>query len=33
MDKPVLLDCWRFFDRKKFADKLDYLALGIDSTV
>lgn len=33
MEKPVLLDCWRFFDRKRFASKLDYLALGINSTI
>ncbi len=33
MDKPVLLDCWRLFDRQKFAEKLDYLALGTNSTI
>ena len=30
MEKPMLLDCWRFFDREKFAAKLDYIALGIN---
>jgi UDPglucose 6-dehydrogenase len=30
MEKPVLLDCWRFFDRQKFAAKLGYIALGIN---
>jgi len=29
MEKPVLLDCWRFFDRQKFEDKIDYYALGL----
>jgi UDPglucose 6-dehydrogenase len=33
MEKPALLDCWRFFDRGKFVGKLDYLALGISSTI
>jgi UDPglucose 6-dehydrogenase len=28
MEKPVLLDCWRLFDRQTFVGKLDYLALG-----
>lgn len=32
MEKPILLDCWRFFDRQKFADKIGYFALGISST-
>ena len=32
MEKPVLLDCWRFFDRQKFAAKIGYIALGINST-
>lgn len=31
MEKPVLLDCWRFFDRQKFAAKMDYFALGVNS--
>jgi UDPglucose 6-dehydrogenase len=30
MEKPVLLDCWRFFDRDKFKAKMDYFALGIN---
>ena len=33
MDNAMLLDCWRFFDRQKFAKKLDYLALGTNFTV
>jgi len=33
MDKPAVLDCWRFFDRAKFVGKVDYLALGINSTI
>ena len=33
MDKPLLLDCWRFFDREKFVEKLDYVALGISSII
>jgi UDPglucose 6-dehydrogenase len=31
MKKPLLLDCWRFFDRQKFAGKVDYFALGLSS--
>ena len=31
MDKPTVLDCWRFFDRGQFAGKVDYLAIGINS--
>jgi UDPglucose 6-dehydrogenase len=31
MEKPLLLDCWRFFDREKFAAKMDYFALGTNS--
>lgn len=31
MKKPLLLDCWRFFDRQEFAEKIDYFALGINS--
>ncbi len=29
MKRPVLLDCWRFFDRPEFQDKLDWLAVGL----
>ena len=29
MKSPVLLDCWRLFDRQKFAAKIDYWALGL----
>jgi len=31
METPLLLDCWRFYDREKFAAKLGYFALGINS--
>jgi len=31
MERPVLLDCWRFFDRKKFESKMVYFALGVNS--
>jgi hypothetical protein len=30
MDKPAVLDCWRFFDGEQFAGKIDYLAIGIN---
>ena len=30
MDKPVVLDCWRLFDREKFASKIEYFALGVN---
>ena len=30
MDKPVVLDCWRLFDRKEFASKIEYFALGVN---
>lgn len=30
MDKPTVLDCWRFFDGEEFAGKIDYLAIGIN---
>jgi UDPglucose 6-dehydrogenase len=33
MEKPVLLDCWRLFDRQKYASKMDYFALGINSGI
>jgi len=33
MKKPLLLDCWRFFDQQKFAGKVDYFALGLNSAV
>lgn len=29
MKSPVLLDCWRFFDRPEFREKLDCLAVGM----
>jgi len=31
MERPVLLDCWRFFDQEKFAEKIGYFALGVNS--
>ena len=30
MDKPAVLDCWRFFDGEQFAGKINYLAIGIN---
>jgi len=30
MKKPALLDCWRIFDRSKFAQKLKYFAVGLN---
>lgn len=33
MEKPLLLDCWRFFDQQKFAGKVDYFALGLNSAM
>jgi UDPglucose 6-dehydrogenase len=33
MERPLLLDCWRFFDGKKFGAKMDYFALGINSGI
>lgn len=32
MKRPVLLDCWRMFNRPEFTDKLDYLAVGLNPT-
>lgn len=29
MKRPVLLDCWRFFNRAEFSRKLEYLAIGL----
>ena len=29
MKEPVLLDCWRIFDRSKFSSKLEYMAVGL----
>ena len=29
MRHPMLLDCWRLFDRTEFRDKLEYLAIGL----
>jgi len=33
MEKPVLLDCWRLYDREKFGAKMEYFALGINSGI
>jgi len=33
MEKPLLLDCWRFFNQQKFAGKVDYFALGLSPEV
>jgi len=30
MEKPLLLDCWRYFDKQEFAGKVDYFALGLN---
>ena len=32
MEKPLLLDCWRFFDQQRFTGKVAYLTLGLNST-
>ena len=32
MKEPLLLDCWRLFDRAAFAKKIGYLALGVNSS-
>jgi len=29
MKQPILLDCWRVFDRSEFSEKLVYLAIGL----
>jgi len=29
MKQPVLLDCWRIFDRFEFSRKMEYLAIGL----
>jgi len=29
MKKPVLLDCWRIFDRAELSQKLGYFAIGL----
>ena len=29
MRRPLLLDCWRFFDRHSFGEKLEYFAIGL----
>lgn len=31
MKQPVLLDCWRIFDRFEFGQKIDYLAVGLST--
>jgi UDPglucose 6-dehydrogenase len=33
MEKPVLLDCWRLFNRQRFESKMDYFALGVNSAI
>ena len=30
MKRPILLDCWRFFDRSEFSKKVKYLAIGLN---
>jgi UDP-glucose 6-dehydrogenase len=30
MEEPMLLDCWRLFERNKFEGKMGYFALGIN---
>ncbi len=30
MKRPVLLDCWRIFNRSEFSKKLEYLAIGLN---
>jgi len=32
MKQPVLLDCWRVFDRSKFSQKMEYLAVGLSGS-
>jgi len=29
MKKPIVLDCWRIYNRAHFRDKLEYLAIGL----
>lgn len=31
MKQPVLLDCWRIFDRFEFGQKIEYLAVGLST--
>ena len=31
MKQPVLLDCWRIFDRFEFSQKMEYLAIGLSA--
>jgi UDPglucose 6-dehydrogenase len=33
MEKPLLLDCWRFFDRGTFTARIGYFALGVNSGI
>jgi UDPglucose 6-dehydrogenase len=33
MEKPLLLDCWRFFDRGRFTARIGYFALGVNSGI
>ena len=33
MKKPVLLDCWRVFDRSEFSKRLEYLVIGLSPTI
>ena len=32
MKKPVLLDCWRMFDRGEFSRKMKYISLGLNES-
>ena len=32
MKRPLLLDCWRIFDRAEFSRKLEYLAIGLNTS-
>jgi len=31
MKQPLLLDCWRIYDRSEFSQKMEYLAIGLNS--
>jgi hypothetical protein len=28
-EKPVVIDCWRILDKKKYEKKVQYIALGL----
>jgi len=32
MRRPVLLDCWKVFDRSEFSQRLEYFAIGLSPT-